>query len=828
MVGIVVVSHSKKLADGVVELALQMGNPEIKLSAAGGVDDPENPIGTDAMKILESIKEVYHDDGVILMMDMGSAILSAATAVDFLDDSMKDNVKLCEAPLVEGTISAVVQAAAGGNIEQVLEEARKSLHPKSAQLGIETPDEHDADQEDASIQNGEVYRRVYTIRNQIGIHARPAAKIVTLTGKFDAGVRIRNYTNDSAYVKARSINNLITLNVRKDDKIVVETSGLDSAAAQEAISELIADNFGENQHHHKKPSEKKSRVKKVSGAVEGIAVSAGIAIGPAYRHEISMPEVEPGTIDDPKTELARFERAVEKAKRELSAVFEESSDTVGTYEASIFEAHALFIDDPEIMARVQKNISEKHLSAEYAWVDSVNSVLKKYEESQNDAVKSRAIDLIDVGLRVYHLLSGVKAIKIRLPEPGILISTELSPSDTATLDKENVLGICCESGSDVSHSAIIARTLGIPAVFGVGELINEVQDGQVAALNGEAGHFYPSPDEDQLKQLKEIRKKWLFEKQKAYEARKNKAETKDGIRISALANVASVNDIREAIEAGADGVGLFRTEYLFMDRDGPPDEEEQFEVYKEAAGILDGKPLVIRTLDVGGDKPIPYLGIEKEENPFLGWRGIRYGLEEREIFITQVRAILRASRFGNVSMMFPMVGTLDEIREAKALTREVMKDLENEGIAFNAAIKTGIMIEVPAAVTSADELAKHAGFFSIGTNDLTQYIMAADRTNGKVSGLASPFQPAVINAIKKTIEAAQKAGIEVAMCGEMARNTKATPLLLSLGLKEFSMSPVGIPEFKWKLSELSLKECQKKADLYLKETDIEGVKKMLG
>jgi phosphocarrier protein FPr len=447
-------------------------------------------------------------------------------------------------------------------------------------------------------------------------------------------------------------------------------------------------------------------------------------------------------------------------------------------------------------------------------------------------MQARAADIEDVGRRVLQQLLGVEPPSLEFAEPSILIAADLNPSDTARLNPDLVLGICTEFGGATAHSAILARALGIPAVVGLGRDLWRIGEGQTVAIDGEVGLCWTQPEADELARLGTKRETWLAGRQRAKLAGQGAAVTRDAYRVEVAANVGSPNDIARALEFGAEGVGLFRTEFLFMDRDSAPSEDEQFEAYRSAAEQLAGAPLIIRTLDVGGDKPLPYLDMGEEANPFLGWRGIRFCLDRPHIFKPQLRAILRAGvltngRPANVKIMFPMIGTVAEVRAARRVLVEVEEALRAEGQPFDERMDVGIMVEVPSAVAVADQLAREVDFFSIGTNDLTQYVMAADRGNSQVAGLVNALQPAVLRLIKQTAEAGRAGGIWTGMCGEMAGNPLATPLLIGFGLTELSMSAPSIPAVKEAVRALTLSEAQRIAHEALQLATAEEVSELL-
>lgn len=837
MVGIVLVSHSKPLAESLRDLAMEMGQGKARVATAGGVDDPDNPVGTDAMRILEAIQEVYSDDGVLVFMDMGSAVMSAEMALEFLDESQKDKVKLCGASFVEGVVAATALAATGAGIDEIAREAKLALRSKEMQLG-ESNDGEEADEGKVHLYNETAgaadFKEEFTLRNTMGLHARPAAKIVqTVTGKY-AEVYMRNITKESDFVSAKSMNSLISLNVKQNDSIQVAYSGPDARGIQEQIGEMMRANFGESTapapKRTKKATQPGSKISEIpdNGILRGIPISPGFAIAPVRQYSITLPEIPKAEHDDEAAELARLREAIELSEKEIEEVKRRSSVEIGDVEAAIFDAQVLLLKDPELLKKVEIRIQEG-LSAPYAWKNSLDDVIEMYEQIIGDSLLStRVIDLIDVGARVLEKLTGENFTDIDISEPCILCMNEISPSDAASLNADTVLGICCEKGSDVSHSAIIARSLGIPTVFNMGKVLSEIAEGTEVVLNAETGELYVKPDEAIKQQIGRERAHWLEVKEKAHAGRKDKGKSADDISVSVLANVGNEHEINQVLDLGAEGVGLFRTEFLFMERFEAPDEEEQFEAYKTAVRALGKKrPLVIRTLDVGGDKPVSYINIPDEENPFLGLRGIRYCLNEPEMFKEQLRAILRASAFGKLEIMFPMIATASELNEAMNLLQECRKELDERGQKYNESLKTGIMIEVPSAVESLDQLLPMVDFVSVGTNDLSQYMMAADRTNPKVAGLTSYYQPAVLSVIERTIRMANESGTEVSMCGEMARDVRVMPALLSFGLRMFSMSAAGIPEFKYRLRKTDISKLDELGKRVLECSSRDEVKKLL-
>ena len=807
MIGIVIVSHSAKLAEGVGELVNQMTNGKVPLAVAGGLDDPETPIGTDFMRIQMAIEEVYSDDGVLVLMDLGSAILNTDTAKEFFPEEQQPKIRLCSAPLVEGAVAAAVEAMANANLEEVAAVAQGGLLAKQTELEDVEPDTG-PDEPAIDTSAGQEIR--LTIRNAHGLHARPAAKFVSTAGQFEADISVENVTRGRGPVSAKSINRVATLGARKGHEIVVIAQGPDADAALQALQTLVDNNFGEAEVAETEPAAaSKPDVPQLSdGHIVAIGASTGLAVGPAVLYMLAPIAVTEKSVDDPPLEIERLEAALKMAKREIQALYTETKSQLGSEKADIFDAHRQFLEDPSLVDATKERITEQRINAEAAWHSVITEMANSYLELEDEVFQARATDVKDVGQRVLKVLTGQQPKSLELTEPGILVASDLTPSDTAQLDADNVLGVCTELGTNTSHTAIIAKAMGIPAVVGLGPDFSTLAEGKTIALNGESGDVWLDPPADKVAEIKSQRETWLAERDAAREAALAPAITQDGQQIEIVANIGGLNDAKSALENGAEGVGLLRTEFLYLDRSEAPTEDEQFEIYQAIADIMEERPLIVRTLDIGGDKPLPYMNLESEVNPFLGWRGIRICLDWPDMFKDQLRAILRASAGHQLKIMFPMVSTLSELQAAKRILAEVQDELRQAEIAFDEAMEIGIMIEVPAAVAIADQLAAEVDFFSIGTNDLSQYTMASDRTNAKVAALADTFQPSILRLIRRTIEAAHAADKWVGLCGEFAANPLAVPILLGFELDEFSMSSPAIPKVKQAIKQLTTEQAK--------------------
>lgn len=837
MIGLVIVTHSARLAEGVLELVEQMVQGGAPLAAAGGTDIPEAPIGTDPAKVAAAIESLFSREDVsdvLVLMDLGSAIMSAEAAFDLLPDDLRPRVHLCEAPIVEGTLAAAVRARIGGTLAQVYADARSALQAKIDQLTTwqQILSEATSSSEEVARHTGDVATAELTIivPNRLGLHARPAARLVSLVAQYDAQVTL---THNGRTSPATSLNQVMTLGVHQGDVLVVRATGADALTVLGAIEELALDNFGDP-IEVTEPTEIIAAAVATEGgdAISGVPASEGVAFGPAYRLRMPVIELEERLIDDAATdakmaegvvltdtaaERQRLRQAIAAATEQLRALRSELSQRAGAAEAGIFDAQILMIGDPDLIQAAEETIDLRRLDAASAWNLALRAVVARYRILDNQYLVRRADDLLDAGQRVLrHLLNApADATIFAPPEPAILVVNDLKPSDVARLPTDRVLGIVTAEGGATGHSAILARSLGIPAVTGVGAAISTITDGQMIALDGEHGYVWLSPDAKLIEQIRTQRAAWEAQRAAAQKQAQLQAMTRDGYTIQVLANINLSDDVDLALANGAEGVGLFRTEFLYIDRESPPSEEEQLAVYLETAQRLDGRPLIIRTLDVGGDKPLVYLRQPHEQNPFLGRRGLRYCLDHPGLFRPQIRAILRAAAEHPIRMMFPMVSTWDELVMVDALVDEICAELQAEGLPFDEDIQRGIMIETPATVLLADHLARLVDFFSIGTNDLTQYVMAADRGNAAVAGLVNAYQPAVLHAIRETVKAGHAHGIPVSICGELAGDPRATALLVGLGLDELSMTATSIPVIKARIHQISMDEAKRIAAVAL-------------
>lgn len=548
--------------------------------------------------------------------------------------------------------------------------------------------------------------------------------------------------------------------------------------------------------------------------LKGTNASSGIGIGNAVIVEEKELVIKRETVRDAAAEVERFKGALDLTLKKTEELAADLATRVGEKEAEIMQGHMMLLMDPMLTGEIETAITGESICAEYAIEQVCTTYADLFASMDDELMQQRATDMRDIKTRMQRELLGVESVDIAsLPAGTILVAKDLTPSMTAGIKPENVAGIVTELGGKTSHSAILARALEIPAVVAVPDLMNQVENGHVIVLDGSEGTVYIDPDQNVVDDFSAKREKFLKEKKELEQYIGKPTVTKDGVRIELVANIGKPEDLEKVLQYDGEGVGLFRTEFLFMDRTAMPTEEEQFEAYKTVAEGLKGKPVIIRTLDIGGDKEIPYMGLTKDENPFLGYRAIRFCLDRKhDVYKPQLRALLRASAYGNIKIMVPMVTCIEELREAKALIEEIKKELDEQNIPYKKDIEVGIMVETAAASLMADVFAKEAAFFSIGTNDLTQYTMSVDRGNDKVSYLYSTFNPAVLRSIKRIITCGREAGIMVGMCGEAASDPLMIPLLLAFGLNEFSMSASAILYSRKLITGYSTQELQAVAD----------------
>ncbi len=819
-VGLVLVSHSAQLAEGAAELARAMAGEDVKIVAAGGMEPPETALGTDAVRVAAAIEAAWSERGVLVLMDLGSALLSAEMALELLPEEHRGRVLLSAAPLVEGAVSAAVTARLGEPLERVALEATGSLDAKRAQVGgpgaggsaeagtpLDTTGVAPAGAGHGAAARvptpevgGPVVEAQIAVDIPLGLHARPAARVIRATGGMDAVVLAGNATTGSALVGARSLNALAGLQVREGHELLVRATGPDAQRAIDALRALAARRYDEPAGAPTAGGVPSGRAPAPSpagtapppppgrpGELRGIPASSGIAIGTLQVLEEADVPIPTGEATEPANELETLELALVATRSELEQLRDQTRVRSGGYEAEIIDADLLFLEDPELLEPARAAITGDRRTAAQAWSEVSTRLGKAWEQLDDPTMRLRAADLAGVSRRVLHRLLGRSAPVLR--QPGILVARDLAPTDTAALDPSRVIGIATAGGGPTSHSAILARALGIPAVVGLGDQLLALPPGRSALLDGGRGTLTIDPPAELVRRARAEAREEQRRAARAAAAAHRPAVTRDGVAVEVAANIGAVEEATRAVEAGADGVGLLRTEFLFLEAESMPGEEAQARVYTEIAERLGGRPLTIRTLDVGADKPLPYLRSVHEENPALGLRGIRLGLAQPEVLTAQLRAVVATARRYPVRVMFPMVSGAGEVDAARALLAQVAG-------AAPLTLEVGVMVEIPAAALTAARLAERVDFFSLGTNDLSQYTLAADRGNAEVATLADALHPATLRLIAETVRAARPRGRWVGVCGELAGQVEAVPLLIGLGVRELSVAVPSVARIK--------------------------------
>ena len=562
---------------------------------------------------------------------------------------------------------------------------------------------------------------------------------------------------------------------------------------------------------------------------KGIAGSEGIGIGTVVLIEEHEINIETKRVEETGAEIERLQNAIEKFVADTNVMAEKMDITVGKKDADILRGHIQMLQDPMIEEQISALIISEKITAEMAVEQVLEQTAEMFSQIPDELLQQRATDFRDIKTRMLKILLGIEDVDIsQVPAGTVIVARDLTPSMTAGINPENIEGILTEVGGRTSHSAILARAMEVPAVLSIENICSIAKNGDKVVLDGTSGEAILNPDDETVEKFKKMYSDYQNEKALLKEYAGKPSQTKDGVKVELVCNIGKPADANKAVECDGEGIGLFRTEFLFMDRGSMPTEEEQFEAYKEVAEKMKGKPVIIRTIDIGGDKDVPYLGLEHEDNPFLGFRAIRYCLQRKDIYEIQLKALLRASAFGKIKIMVPLVTGVDELRQVKAMIKDIMAELDKEGVVYNKNIEVGVMMETPAACMMADALAKEAAFFSIGTNDLTGYTMAVDRGNAKVAYLYSTYNPAVLRAIKRIIECGKKEGIMVGMCGEAAADSKLIPLLLAFGLDEFSVSATSVLKTRKTISDCTMDECKALADKVMACVTEEEVLEILG
>jgi phosphoenolpyruvate-protein phosphotransferase/dihydroxyacetone kinase phosphotransfer subunit len=807
-VGLVVVSHSRALARAAVALAQEMlhGKP-IRIAVASGLD--ETTFGTDAAQIVDAITAANQGAGVLVLMDLGSAVLSAELALELLDDDVRERVVLCPAPLVEGLVVAAVAAAGGASVDEVAAEAAGALAGKISHLATEpvaaaADVDADADELESS----------FLVANPHGLHARPAARLVQEVRRRDAHARIRNPRTASEWVDAGSLSKIATLGVRSGDEVEVRVSGSQAAETLDHILALAGRNFDES------PSESPP-VQEPTARQAPIGAGPGLGVGPARSARLGPIAIPDVPAEEPAVEWRRLGKAIASVRRTITQLRTRTAREVGEAEASIFDAHQLLLDDAALLDDVRARIDDGS-SAVWAWSTSVDALAAEFAAVPDPYLQARADDVRAVGDQVLRAMLGAAASTV--DTAGVLIAADLTPAEAAELDPARVAAVLLAFGSPHAHNVILLRAKGIAVVVCAGPTVLSIPDGTTVAVDGGSGEFVVDPPKE-IRQEFEARVATLARRQREAHARAAEpAVTRDGVTVPVGANVGSVDDARTAAAHGADFAGLVRTEFLFLGRQDAPDVEEQFAVYRKIAESLDGRRITLRTLDVGGDKPLEFLPTPAEVNPYLGVRGIRLSLAHPELLTDQLLAMVRLAQLTPVSVMFPMIATLDELFTARRL---LDKAIERAGRSRPAGLQVGMMVEVPAAALKAAAFAGHVDFMSIGTNDLTQYALAADRNNDAVASIGDTFDPGLLQLIRATCRGA--AGhASVSVCGEFAADERAAALLIGLGVDAFSVTPPSVPATKEAVRAVNTVDAKRLSEEVLTADSAAAVRERIG
>ena len=874
MFGIVIVSHSRALAKSLCELARELSGKDIPVAYAGGVEGKDEAFGTDATDIMDAVESVYSEEGVIIFADMGSALISSETALDFIDPDMAANIYISSAPLVEGVLSSAVQCGIGSPLKLSVSEAEESLIQKIEYLKKEkadlSPPENTVsissnDRNSKSIiSHSELETGKFIIRNKNGLHARPAAKLIKAFSDSGCRSEVTNLTKNRGPVNGLSMNRLSTLEILSGDEILISADGDEKACTSlfSNIQKLVDDNFGEdeeafvdkeifpagagtkeylnskkNENISGKTGSKKAdngKDNKSADEKRGLVIlSKGIAIGKIYLADSAVLDETADFTEKPDDEITKLENAVDRVKSEIKRTSGQVKNRLSDDKMQIIETHLFILDDPDLKEETVEKIKNKKYTAAYAWSLSAKTIIERYENLENEYLKIRSADVRDAASRVLKYLKAdkknenISADENYIPEGAVVAAEKLTPSQILNFDPDRIGGILLSENITTSHASILAKSLGIPAIGGY-EKISLLREGDKIGIDAVNCIVYPDPDKKTEKYLLDAEKSFLSERKKLQTESLEPAYTKDGKRIKICANISSLSEAEAAVNNGADGVGVLRTEFLFLEKNTPPTEEEQYKFFSSIFKIMEGRPVTVRTLDVGGDKIIPYMNLPVEDNPFLGMRGVRLYENFKNLLKIHIRSMLRAGYENDLKIMIPMISQYNECRKTYDLINEIHKELEREKIPHIWPVEIGIMIETPSAVIMSNELAGISDFFSIGTNDLTQYVLASERGNPSLFSYSDPYDPSVLRAVRNTIHAAESAGIEVSLCGELGGDPDAASLLIGLGLTSLSMNPFKIPEVKKSVRNIISTECSEKCvSILFKAVSADGVREIL-
>jgi multiphosphoryl transfer protein len=806
MLGLVLVSHSRRLAEATVDLIKRTVGPDIPIAAAGGIGDDRSELGTDALDIQEAILKVRSPDGVLVLMDMGSAILSAETAKELVSFEMTDPLVLCSAPLVEGSISAAVQIQIGSALNEVTAAAQQGLTPKQEQLDDTAPAplSEPARSDEQLLAPAKSTELAVTIRNEHGLHLRPAANLIRALAPFKATVQIENLSAKRGPIAAKSLVDLARLQIRQGDQVRFSIAGPDQEAAISAINGLVHSNFGDNA-----ALVTKVRPRAVPTTDEPFPVSAGIAIGqPIFLEQLEPPIPSYPVPDEPaaELELEKLHGAIDHAEKAFASRFERLRTTLDPDTVSILEAQRLILADQTIIADVRDRVHDQHENAAQAWHTVLTGLAEEQASASDEYLRARAADFREIRSLVLNELRE-ETEKMVLPDNGanaILVCDELTPSLADTIGSTAIQGVLQLHGGATSHGAILARALRLPSIGGAASAGDQIRHAAYIAFDGEKGTLWidPSPEQRATIEAAQTASRSTFEV--ALSQSREPAKTKDGLLINVAANAGSREDVAAALRYGADSIGLFRSEFLFQKFDQLPSEEQQLSAYQDALDPFGSRIVTLRLLDIGGDKPLPFLTVPHEANPFLGVRGIRLLFQNPEFLRSHLRAVLRLTADHQIRILIPMVTDRSELVQLKKIFEELHRELVSEKSAHTWPAPIGAMIETPSAAILADQIASECDFLSFGTNDLTQYVLCAERGNPALNLYSDALHPAVLRICQPAIEAAHHRNISVSVCGEIGSDPEAVPVLLGLGLRDLSVTAAAVPNIKALVRELDV------------------------
>jgi len=817
MIGLLLVSHSRALADAAVDLIRRTVSATIPIAAAGGVGETHSEIGTDAIDIQQGIESVAQPDGVIILMDMGSAILSTEMAKDLLGDSI--NVRLCSGPLVEGGIAAAVQIQAGSPIADVVAAAQRSLLPKQDQLGEPMPA---AEPTGAPAVAEESFESV--LENIYGLHLRPVAALIKTLGAEAKNVQIENVTGKRGPIVAASLVEIARLQAKKGDTIRFLLSGPNTAGVRKEIESFL-ERLRNEDMHPAQPAAKKDN----SASPAPIAVSSGLAVGRvlfADRLDLRIPDTRPNTTTEVEAECQRLTEAIGAAQQSVAQRVAKFSSSLDPAEVAILEAQELILSDDMLLGIAQERIRSKPANAAAAWFETLTEVAEDQAGAADEYLKQRAIDFREAASAVVQQLIGQTNQFANLNEDCVLICAELNPTLIDQIQSTRITGVIELGGGSLSHGAILARSIGLPVIANAARSESVLRSAEIVAIDGSTGQLLVNPAQEVVQEWRQRQADSQELQKRAVQLSQTPAISADNITFLIAANAGKRRDVELALANGADGIGLFRSEFLFDQFHALPSEEEQLAAYRDALEpiLADSRwktasesstsnprsseefSVTLRLLDIGGDKPLPFLSPGKESNPFLGVRGLRLLLRHPEFFESHLGAILRLAELFSIKLLVPMVTSVDELSRLKQHLEKAHQSLKARKLSHQWPIEIGAMIETPASAIAFDQMIEHLDFASIGTNDLTQYVLSAERGNPQLEEFADSLHPAVLRLCRDVIALANQRALPISICGEIASDPVAVPLLAGLGLRVFSVAPTAVPTIKATIRTFSLSE----------------------